>query len=272
MTGVLRHLRRNLVAYLALFVALSSTGYAASEKLLPKNSVGSAQVINGSLQKTDLSNRAVAALHGARGTRGLPGTQGAQGPQGPQGSQGLVGPPGSQGVPGSQGLQGPPGPSGDLGSLDEVDGLPCDPGDGHAGTALAVFQPENGSHPDTFSGSGGHGVNLYCVHADDLEPNDTRATATDATPFIGVSGLRWADGTIYPAGNDDWFKLNNVDLGGKQISVGGVASRARMDVYKDGVQVATNTFFYNTSAGAANWEVRVYASQRDVYFLYFNQG
>jgi hypothetical protein len=65
-----KHLRRHLVAYLALFVALSSTGYAASSKLLPKNSVGSAQVVNGSLQRIDLSRRAVASLRGQRGVRG----------------------------------------------------------------------------------------------------------------------------------------------------------------------------------------------------------
>jgi hypothetical protein len=99
-------LRRNLVAYLALFVALSSTGYAASEKLLPRNSVGSAQVINGSLQKADLSGKAIAALHGARGPRGLTGARGAQGAAGPTGAQG------SQGVAGQAGPQGPQGPEG----------------------------------------------------------------------------------------------------------------------------------------------------------------
>jgi len=98
-----RHLRQHFVAYLALFVALSSSGYAAVSKLVPKNSVGSAQVINGSLQKADLSRRAVAALHGARGARG---PQGIQGIQGPQGSQGLQGAPGA---PGAAGQQGPPG-------------------------------------------------------------------------------------------------------------------------------------------------------------------
>jgi Collagen triple helix repeat (20 copies) len=97
------HLRRNLVAYLALFVALSSTGYAASEKLLPKNSVGSAQVINGSLQTVDLSRKAVAALHGARGARG------AQGPAGAAGARGLQGAPGAQGPAGSTGPAGPQG-------------------------------------------------------------------------------------------------------------------------------------------------------------------
>src|SRR5690349_8758337 len=100
MEGVMHHVRRNLVAYLALFVALSGTSYAASTTLLPKNSVGSAQVINSSLQKQDLSKRAVAALRGARG------------PQGPQGAQGTPGAQGAQGVPGAQGIPGAPGPQG----------------------------------------------------------------------------------------------------------------------------------------------------------------
>ena len=40
---------------LALFVALPSGSYAAATALAPRNSVGSAQVINGSLKKADLS-------------------------------------------------------------------------------------------------------------------------------------------------------------------------------------------------------------------------
>jgi hypothetical protein len=92
-TGAARLMRRNLIACLALLFALGGTSYAAANKLLPGNSVGSAQVINGSLQTKDLSKKAVSSLHGARGAQGVPGPQGAQGPQG---------------VPG---LQGPPGPS-----------------------------------------------------------------------------------------------------------------------------------------------------------------
>jgi hypothetical protein len=253
-----KHLRRNLVAYLALFVALSSTGYAASTKLLPKNSVGSAQVINGSLQKSDLSGRAIAALHGARGLRGLMGAQGALGPPGPMGAQG------AQGI---QGEQGPRGPAGLLGSLNQIEGLPCQ-SQGAAGTAIADVQAEDASHPGQVSGSGAHAVYLSCLHADDLEPNDTAESATDATSFIGVGGLRWVQGTIYPAGNDDWYKLDAVDLGGKQISL--APDRSRMDVYKDGTLVASGTLFYNTSAGTANWEVRVYGSRAGFYFLYFN--
>ena len=90
------HLRRHLVAYLALFVALSSTGYAASEKLLPKNSVGSAQVIDRSLSKRDF--KAGQLPRGQRGLRGLPGATGPAGAIGPAGPAGATGPPGPPGA------------------------------------------------------------------------------------------------------------------------------------------------------------------------------
>src|SRR3954454_10091489 len=92
-TGAARLVRRNLIACLALLLALGGSSYAAANKLVPSNSVGSAQVINGSLQTKDLSKKTVRSLHGAKGAQGVPGPQGAQGPQG------------------TQGLQGPPGPS-----------------------------------------------------------------------------------------------------------------------------------------------------------------
>src|SRR3954465_9443256 len=100
MAGLAHHMRRTAAGILALLVALSGTSYAASTKLLPKNSVGSAQVINGSLQKGDLSTRAVAALRGARGRQGRPGAQGAPGAPGLPGAQGTPGAPGAPGPPG----------------------------------------------------------------------------------------------------------------------------------------------------------------------------
>ena len=80
------HLRRNAVAYLALLVALPSGGQAAVSLLGPANSVGSAQVINGSLSKVDFSPAAITALKGAKGARGATGLRGATGPAGPAGS------------------------------------------------------------------------------------------------------------------------------------------------------------------------------------------
>ena len=78
--SVTRHLRRNLVAYLALLFALSSTSYAAATKLLPPNSVGSRQVINGSLLKVDFKSGQLP--RGRRGPAGDPGDPGDPGPAG----------------------------------------------------------------------------------------------------------------------------------------------------------------------------------------------
>jgi hypothetical protein len=85
------YLRRNHLALLALFFALGGTAYAAGNALLPKNSVGSRQVINRSLQTADLSKRAQRALKGRRGLRGA---QGAPGVAGAKGDKGDAGPPG----------------------------------------------------------------------------------------------------------------------------------------------------------------------------------
>jgi hypothetical protein len=100
----LRHLRRNGVAYIALFFALCGTAYGAASSLLPKNSVSSAQVVNGSLQRVDLSAATVRALRGARGTSGPQGIQGPQGPTGERGPQGLQGIPGVPGTARAFGL------------------------------------------------------------------------------------------------------------------------------------------------------------------------
>ena len=83
-----RFLRRNSIALLALFFALGGTTYAASTALVPKNSVGSAQVINRSLQTKDLSGKARKAL---KGNRGLTGAKGDKGDKGATGASGPAG-------------------------------------------------------------------------------------------------------------------------------------------------------------------------------------
>jgi hypothetical protein len=98
-----------VIACLALVAALSGTSYAAVAKLMPNNSVGSAQVINGSLQTVDLSKRTVAALKGRVGPRGAVGPAGADGEPGADGADGVDGAPGAPGTQGSQGIQGVPG-------------------------------------------------------------------------------------------------------------------------------------------------------------------
>jgi hypothetical protein len=101
-----------IISLVALFVALGGTGYAAVA-LAPRNSVGSAQVINGSLLKKDLSKKTVAAL---KGNRGLRGPAGAQGPAGPAGTAGATGPAGAAGAGGATGPVGATGPQGPAGT------------------------------------------------------------------------------------------------------------------------------------------------------------
>src|SRR6266571_2002300 len=100
---ILQHLRGNLVAYIALFAALTSGSYAATTKLLPANSVGTRQVINQSLLKLDF--KAGQLPRGPRGRAGPPGPIGAAGPAGPAGLAGPAGPAGSTGPAGVSGYQ-----------------------------------------------------------------------------------------------------------------------------------------------------------------------
>jgi hypothetical protein len=58
MTKVLRHLKSNVVAYLALFVALGGTSYAAVK--LPRGSVGNSQLKNHSVTPIKLDRNTIA--------------------------------------------------------------------------------------------------------------------------------------------------------------------------------------------------------------------
>jgi hypothetical protein len=88
------YVNRHHLALFALFFALGGTSFAAGNALLPRNSVGTKQVIDGSLLTNDLSKAARNALNGNRGPRGPAGAQGAQGPTGAKGAQGVQGVPG----------------------------------------------------------------------------------------------------------------------------------------------------------------------------------
>jgi hypothetical protein len=97
------YIARHHLALLALFVALGGTSIAAGNAVLAKNSVGTKQVIDGSLQTTDLSGKARTALKGTTGPRGAPGAPGAPG------ATGSTGAPGATGATGPQGPRGAPG-------------------------------------------------------------------------------------------------------------------------------------------------------------------
>ncbi len=65
MTKLLNHLKHNVVAYLALFVALGGTSYAAVN--LPAGSVGTKQLRNGVVTNKKLANGSVGKLPRALG-------------------------------------------------------------------------------------------------------------------------------------------------------------------------------------------------------------
>jgi hypothetical protein len=94
------------VAYTALFLALTSTGYAASTALLPRNSVGTNQVVDRSLLARDFKRGQLP--RGARGPRGRTGAAGAAGAKGDTGSQGPKGDTGADGQKGDAGAAGSP--------------------------------------------------------------------------------------------------------------------------------------------------------------------
>jgi hypothetical protein len=85
---VLIHLRRNVVAYIALFVALGGVSYAVVK--LPARSVGTKQLKSRAVTLPKISGSARDALAGSRGPRGQTGLQGPTGARGPQGAIALM--------------------------------------------------------------------------------------------------------------------------------------------------------------------------------------
>ncbi len=74
----------NVIAMLALFIALGGTSYAALN--LPRNSVGATQIRAGAVGSSEVRDRSIALKDVSRSARNS--LRGATGPQGPQGSAG----------------------------------------------------------------------------------------------------------------------------------------------------------------------------------------
>lgn len=101
---MLRHVRDNAVAYVALFVSLGGTSYAAVQ--LPRDSVGAAQIRTGAVRSAEVKDRSLLARDFRSGQ--LPrGPIGPTGPPGPAGATGPVGAAGASGSPGTPGAVGP---------------------------------------------------------------------------------------------------------------------------------------------------------------------
>jgi hypothetical protein len=98
------------IAFANGFAAGKSRATAAPTK--PTYSVTSKSIVDGTIQMSDLSTKAINALHGVNGATGDPGATGAPGQTGPQGAMGDKGAAGSKGATGDTGaigLKGTPG-------------------------------------------------------------------------------------------------------------------------------------------------------------------
>jgi hypothetical protein len=104
----------NVIATIALFIALGGSSYAATQ--IAKNSVATKQVRDRSLLARDFRpGQLKAGAVGPTGAVGPIGPVGQEGPAGPVGLAGPVGPIGPAGPEGPAGPKGPPGPEGPSG-------------------------------------------------------------------------------------------------------------------------------------------------------------
>lgn len=107
----------NVMASLALFIALGGGAYAATQ--LPRNSVGHAQIKDDAVDGSKVEDRSLSLKDFKKNSV----HNGARGPEGPQGLIGPEGPPGQPGEKGEKGDQGP-GAVEIVGSAQRNDALP----------------------------------------------------------------------------------------------------------------------------------------------------
>lgn len=92
-----RHFAHHGVAYVALFIALGGTSYAATQ-------ITGAQVQDGTLTGADFADRSIGARQLAPQARASAGRRGPRGLRGPRGYRGPQGPAGTPGAPGASGI------------------------------------------------------------------------------------------------------------------------------------------------------------------------
>jgi hypothetical protein len=251
-------MKNALVAAVVAAVVAAASGTAATIVVTSKN------IKNGTIQTVDISAKAKRALKGNRGP------QGPAGLPGPHGLAGAAGPQGPKGDPGREG------PAGHLAALDEAEGLPCSP-PGHTGVTQVRYD-RLGARYGSNDGAGYHLVGLACVYEDAFEQNDTSENATDASGFQTPDGFRSLNASIYPAGDDDWYRLTANLARGPNCGPPSFPGTpcfidlyyARMNVYRDGVQVAADVRAYKPDDAIHLWEIRVDTSGVAAYELYFN--
>lgn len=149
-----------IVAILALVVATSTGAVFAASKIgthaLKNGAVTSSKIRNHTIQRKDISAKALRQLHGARGARGATGPRGATGRQGDVGAMGPAGPKGDTGPAGATGPAGPKGATGATGAqgVQGIQGVPgpaytvTTSGNGVANAQVGTWTAQLDCHPD----------------------------------------------------------------------------------------------------------------------------
>jgi hypothetical protein len=170
------HAQRNLVAYLALFVALGGSSYAAVA--LKANSVASNHIKNGQVRKVDLGRASVDSskvVNGQLRAEDFAAGQLPAGPQGPAGAAGAIGP---------QGAVGPPGPAGATTVVKrDTDAQSCD---GSACTVVAIAECQPGERAT----GGGYSVTAFDV----VQAQGAQTTAGKPTRWAVLARDAFGDG------------------------------------------------------------------------------
>jgi hypothetical protein len=154
LTRVLQHLRRNVIAYIAIFLALGAGG-------------GYAVAASNNKTITVCADKKTGLLHlKARGRCKSSQSRVSWNQQGPQGAQGSQGPTGPQGATGTQGLPGAQGPAGVT-----VWANVFDDGTVIAGQGIAVVRMSPGTYKVTITDTRcGRGTNAPVVSVADAAP------------------------------------------------------------------------------------------------------
>jgi hypothetical protein len=150
-------------------------------------------------------------------------------------------------------------------SLALLDGAKCTVG-GRQGVAHLSVQPLAVVIPATLTAatnSGAASATLTCLAPDTNEPNNSQAAARSISSTWGCSIVfpgqcaAYAAGSLYPAGDSDWYSFTGHSL--SSLSIGGTDPAIQYDVLKNGVAVASNQTTTSVSGAPGDtWLVHVH--------------